>query len=344
MRLIELKCQNCGSKMSVDAEQKEVTCDFCGTKFAIDDEIQHIQYDNAEQAGYEFEKGRQKAQAEQHGTYSNSTFRTTPAQPKKRRTWLWVIGWVLMFPLPLTILMVRNKKLNKWVRIAIIAVAWIVYFAICLSGSKSDTNSTTASGDEVVSAVVSKPQQEETTKESKTTTTTKTQPTSATTIAGESALIVPSTTQHQESTDNSPIDSLVQLFNNNSNQKLTFVEEFSPQDKSNGHYRTEFRLTSYKDAVGKSYKYDGITIDLIESDRLSKPEPAVRLYADDVSLEQCNEIIKASAIFFDPEFTESDIKEITDFINEHGEANGYYNGGLGISYIGSDLMLKYSND
>ena len=29
--------------------------------------------------------------------------------PKKRKTWLWVLGWICIFPVPLTILMLRKK-------------------------------------------------------------------------------------------------------------------------------------------------------------------------------------------------------------------------------------------
>ena len=150
------------------------------------------------------------------------------------------------------------------------------------------------------------------------------------------------TTQHQDSIADSSIDALVSQFNDNSDVKLTFVEEFTPQDKSSGHYRTEFRLGAYKDAIGRSYKYDDITVDLIETKPITKTKPDVRLYASGVSLDQCNDIIRASARFFDPAFTEKDIKEITDYMEEHKEANGYYNGGIGVLYLGDDLMLQYS--
>ena len=58
-----------------------------------------------------------------------------PVQKKKPRTGLWVLGWICMFPVPLTILMVRNKKLPRWARILIITLAWLVYLAIGLSES-----------------------------------------------------------------------------------------------------------------------------------------------------------------------------------------------------------------
>ena len=62
----------------------------------------------------------------------------SPEEPRKRRTWLWILGWIFMFPIPLTILMLRNQKLNKAVRIGTIAVAWIVFLAIATSGGKGE--------------------------------------------------------------------------------------------------------------------------------------------------------------------------------------------------------------
>ncbi len=61
MKLIELKCPNCGSTIEIDSASESANCSFCGTSFAVDDEVLHIQYDNAKQAGYDFEKGRQEA-------------------------------------------------------------------------------------------------------------------------------------------------------------------------------------------------------------------------------------------------------------------------------------------
>ena len=64
MKLVELKCKNCGAKLSIPKDSKIVTCDFCKTTFQIDDEIKHIKYDNMMQSGYEFEKGRIRGLAE----------------------------------------------------------------------------------------------------------------------------------------------------------------------------------------------------------------------------------------------------------------------------------------
>ncbi|MBR4543584.1 MAG: zinc ribbon domain-containing protein [Lachnospiraceae bacterium] len=64
MRIIDMTCQHCGASLQVNDENKQAFCTHCGSRFLIDDEIRHIQYDNAEEAGYAFEKGRLRAQNE----------------------------------------------------------------------------------------------------------------------------------------------------------------------------------------------------------------------------------------------------------------------------------------
>lgn len=64
MKLVEMKCKNCGANLRVNSDVKETYCQFCSAKFKIDDEVQHVKYDNMEQSGYEFEKGRIRAQQE----------------------------------------------------------------------------------------------------------------------------------------------------------------------------------------------------------------------------------------------------------------------------------------
>lgn len=65
MRLLDMTCQHCGALLKVDIDKKRAICNHCGATILIDDEIQHIRYDNAEEAGYNFEKGRQRARREE---------------------------------------------------------------------------------------------------------------------------------------------------------------------------------------------------------------------------------------------------------------------------------------
>ena len=131
MKLLNMSCPNCGSKLSFDKESGECTCSSCGGKFLLDNEstTQHVEFDNAEDAGYEFEKGRQKAQAEARrlNGYSNSgsasTKKTNNKSKKNNLIW-WIIGWICFFPIPLTIIVYRSNKLSQKAKVIILSVVW----------------------------------------------------------------------------------------------------------------------------------------------------------------------------------------------------------------------------
>ena len=55
--------------------------------------------------------------------------------PRQRKTWLWVLGWLIIFPLPLTILLLRKQNMKPAVKYAIIGVAWVFYLIIAFGGS-----------------------------------------------------------------------------------------------------------------------------------------------------------------------------------------------------------------
>ena len=57
--------------------------------------------------------------------------------PKKRKTWLWVLGWICIFPVPLTIIMLSKEDMSKKARYGIIAAGWILYLLIGLGGGGS---------------------------------------------------------------------------------------------------------------------------------------------------------------------------------------------------------------
>ena len=78
MKLVELECQNCGAALKIEEGTDTVICPYCKASYKIDDEAQHIKYDDMENSGYEFEKGRIKAQKE-HIQNSKSSADTHPA-------------------------------------------------------------------------------------------------------------------------------------------------------------------------------------------------------------------------------------------------------------------------
>ena len=64
MKLVELKCKNCGAVLKVEDDKTSVNCKACGSKYKLDDEVKHVKYDDMEQAGYEYERGRIRARKE----------------------------------------------------------------------------------------------------------------------------------------------------------------------------------------------------------------------------------------------------------------------------------------
>ena len=64
MKLVELKCKNCGAVLKVESGSTDIHCDHCKANYKLDDEVQHIKYDEMEKAGYDYEKGRIKAREE----------------------------------------------------------------------------------------------------------------------------------------------------------------------------------------------------------------------------------------------------------------------------------------
>ena len=57
----------------------------------------------------------------------------------RSKTWLWVLGWLFVFPLALTILLLRKSRLKRPVAYVIIAVAWIIYLLLLIGGSGSSS-------------------------------------------------------------------------------------------------------------------------------------------------------------------------------------------------------------
>ncbi|MBR3317631.1 MAG: zinc ribbon domain-containing protein [Atopobiaceae bacterium] len=134
MKLIALNCPSCGGRLEIEPGRERIFCTYCGAQIFVDDEVQRVEhmvnYANAEDAGYQFEKGRQRAIAEAAQQPIVQPVAQPVYQPvpkKKRRTWLWVLGWIFIFPVPLTIIMLNKKDVKPAVRYAIIALAWILY-------------------------------------------------------------------------------------------------------------------------------------------------------------------------------------------------------------------------
>lgn len=130
-------------------------CEFCGTQITSDmrREQEQINKQGCPKCGSSNIQFKRENQGEVQGKKSKQVIHRTvgfckdcgytwyadaATQPKKRKTWLWVLGWICVFPVPLTILMFRNKSMKPVLKYGIIAAGWIVYLLIALSGMGSD--------------------------------------------------------------------------------------------------------------------------------------------------------------------------------------------------------------
>ncbi len=61
MKLLSITCPHCGAGLQATPNAKMLTCDYCNCDFMVDDEVKRVCFGGVEQAGYEFEMGRQRA-------------------------------------------------------------------------------------------------------------------------------------------------------------------------------------------------------------------------------------------------------------------------------------------
>lgn len=147
----------------------------------------------------------------------------------------------------------------------------------------------------------------------------------------------------EESTGESAILAFVDAFNATSEEKLVFAEDFTPSDKTNSHYRTEFRLGAYSDAIGKSYTFGGAVVDIVGRSSWSD-EVVIRVYMTGATVDQRVEMVKYASPIMDPDIDFSELQETIDYISENKTVNGYYYADLGLLIFGDEFMLKMGND
>lgn len=160
-----MKCPNCGAEIS-----NTKYCEYCGTQISADmqKEQEQLNKKGCPKCGSSNVTFKRENQGEVRGKNSKRVIHRTvglckdcgetwyadDAPVKKSNTWLWVLGWIFIFPVPLTILMLRKKDMNKVLKYGIIAVAWIVYIAIALSGGGEGADSTNKTTDPTANQTV----------------------------------------------------------------------------------------------------------------------------------------------------------------------------------------------
>lgn len=127
------KCNNCGTEFT-----DGVHCLHCGVKVGQQARICpkcHTQYYSNACPTCGFVPNNSPA------NHTGQPFRSVqPVQPvkPKRKTWLWVLGWIFIFPLPLTLILLKKQNINKGLKYGIIIAAWVVYAIFAVIGMFSN--------------------------------------------------------------------------------------------------------------------------------------------------------------------------------------------------------------
>ena len=145
MKLLEMKCKNCGALLKVEEDAKYIECQYCNTKYKLDDEIQHIKYDDMEKSGYEVERGRIRAQQEQkraQSNYNNLNNVNNTSKKKNNKTFWLILAWIFLLPFTATYFIAKNNKLDKKKKIVIIAIMWVIFLVIAYANPSENIKNT----------------------------------------------------------------------------------------------------------------------------------------------------------------------------------------------------------
>lgn len=150
------------------------------------------------------------------------------------------------------------------------------------------------------------------------------------------------TKPEQSSLELDKVDLFIEEYNKAATTPITDISEIDVTDQTSEHYRTEFRLGAFEDAYAKTGLIGDIAVDIVG---YGWGKEAIRIYADDISLEQAQEMIKTASPILDTTLSESDLQDVMTYLDENQEANGYYYGDIGLLLLGKykesyELMLK----
>ncbi|MCR5624147.1 MAG: hypothetical protein K6G11_02775 [Lachnospiraceae bacterium] len=147
------KCEYCGSIVT-PIEKEEVKdanramCPKCGSdkiKFNREENTSTINQNSSV-------KGRRKQVRETAqvtyktvgmcencgNTWTISEDKSTIQEKSSAPIWLWILGWICFFPIPLTVLIYRNKSLSNKFKLILITIIWVFVMIFIASGSSDD--------------------------------------------------------------------------------------------------------------------------------------------------------------------------------------------------------------
>lgn len=322
MKLIDMTCPHCGGALKINPDNRTCVCNYCGARLILDNETLHLQFDNAYESGYQFEKGRQRAQAEAYRQYTAPQPSYSAPRGKKAPTWLWVLGWIFIFPIPLTILMLRNKNMDNKVKYGIIAAAWIAYLCIGAfwGADESNNNSSNTNSNPVVTSAENNSAEKETTKPKQNISPQ----TTTSTTSSETEMEDTATTVSVESKDNNivyaedeVVNRFITEFNSSSSFEITDISKGNIRTKYFGHVNNRYlEMINANDAGAASF-----CLTINGGQKESDKQEMLAVFRESVKV-------------FDPSISDEESNAaINDFVGNDVLVEGYA--------IGSHIIITY---
>ncbi len=311
-----MKCPSCGAEI----EQGSTICESCGSQipYAMRRQQEQLNKQGCPSCGSSNIQFRRENQGEIRGKKSKQVVHRTVGfckdcgytwypqsganqiSQKNNLVW-WILGWIFFFPAPVMVLVWRKK--NTWdikIKIAVTVVFWILIFII--GGCNNNSEKTSTSNGPVVE--------------------------------DNTSIAVENNAENKEAeSEYAIIDAFINQYNAIAEKKITDPVEIDIQDKE--HYRTEFRLPAYKNAVAKQCSIEGAKIDIVNYGGLSNSDIRMYLVTDDPELAVA--VFDSAAKVLDSSVTDGDFEEANE--NIRGNKNGNYLNKISYYYMQGDLFI-----
>jgi hypothetical protein len=138
-----MTCPNCGNTSQVDVDNKQVSCGFCGNPLFLNNTMNGLNgglvnnnvtpgntVQNNTWDGVPTQLGRNVGQGVEQ--FSGKINYSNKQSNSNNKIWLWVIGWIFIFPVPLTILILRSNRFNKDWKIGLVSGGWFIWLFFSL--------------------------------------------------------------------------------------------------------------------------------------------------------------------------------------------------------------------
>ncbi len=139
----EKKCQYCGSEISLKMQKEQEELNKTGCPKCKSTNIRFSREKQGEVRG----KNKKQIVYRTIGICNDCGNTWVPNQKNEKQSsiWLWVFGWLFFFPIPLTVILARSKKLSKKAKIISISIVWgIIILYTLVIGILGYSGSTTS--------------------------------------------------------------------------------------------------------------------------------------------------------------------------------------------------------